>query len=55
MVVSLGGDYNYAHALLHAISWWVWPQSAKSGAAMAATLKALPAPLDQEGILVMPG
>ena len=35
MVVSLGGDYNYAHALLHA--------------AMAVMLKLLPTPLDQGG------
>ena len=51
MVVSVGGDYNciYAHALLHAMSWWVWPPSAKSRAAMAATLEPLPTPLNQEG------
>ena len=56
MVISLGGDYNYARMLvvIHACSarWWVWPQSAKSGAAMAAMLGPLPTPLDQEG---MPG
>ena len=49
-VYCMHGTYFHACMLvvIHACvaHWWVWPQCAKSGAAMAAMLGPLPTPLE---------
>ena len=53
IVVSLGGDYNYVHALLHVLKLvsvaLICQRGGAAIGAMATPLKSLPIPMGQEG------